>query len=129
MPDSISSIDNLAKVSLTIQENTPETNDAKKSSFTFIYGASPFGITPFEKALYGKQVGDQIDFELETTNSCETIGHLEKPLREQTGIHAPTCLHVIVADISRAEDREVISAMAGGGSCGGGDCDCGCGGH
>jgi hypothetical protein len=127
MPESISSIENLSKVSLRIHANTSKSSDEKGSLFTFIFGASPAGYTGIEKALYGKCVGDQLDFEIAQADFCETIGYLANSLREQTGIHGPTSLHVTVKEITRAEDREVVQAMAGSGSCG--DCDCGCGGH
>jgi hypothetical protein len=106
----------------------PTTNSNEKGSpFTFIFGINPAGFTPFEKALYGKRVGDQLDFNIAQADFCEAIGHLAAPLREQACLDGPTFMHVTVTGISRAEDREVVKAMAGGGSCG--DCDCGCGGH
>jgi hypothetical protein len=127
MTEPVSSVDNLTKVSLNVHTNASKNSNEKGSPFTFIFGTSPDGITAFEKALFGKHVGDQLDFEIAQAGFCETIGHLATPLREQTGIDAPSFLHVTVTDISRANDREVVKAMASGGSCG--DCDCGCGGH
>ena len=127
MQEPVSKIDNLTKVTLIVRPPASTNSNEKGSPFTFIFGTSSSGITTFEKALFGKQVGDQLDFEIAQADFCETIGHLATPLREQTGINGPTSLHVTVTGISRPEDRDVVKAMAGGGSCG--DCDCGCGGH
>lgn len=115
-------IENLMKVSVTI-----DANDAIGVPFKFIFGVGPAGITPFEKALFGKSVGDSIHLDIAPTEYCQTVGHLELPLREQAGIMTPAHLRVTVTDIVRAQDREVVKAMASGGSCS--DCGCGCGGH
>ena len=120
-------IENLMKVSLNIATGNPPVDDASGTPFEFIYGIGPSGITPFEKALFGKTVGNRIQFDLAATGFCETVGHLEIPLRNQTGMTGPAFLDVTVTDITRAQDREVIKAMAAGGSCS--DCGCGCGGH
>ena len=117
-------VDNLMKVSITIQTETA----AEGAGFQFIYGIGAAGITPFEKSLYGKRVGDRVALRLDTANQCEAIGHLSLPLREQTGITLPASLQITVDEITRADNREIVSAMASGGSCGA-DCDCGCGGH
>ncbi len=127
MPNTNPTIENLMKVSLNIQIGDASTDDDTLSPFEFIYGVCPSGITPFEKALFGKVIGDQILFDVDPTDYCETIGHLELPLREQTGIVAPVSLRVTIAGIVRAQDREVVKAMANGGNCS--DCGCGCGSH
>jgi hypothetical protein len=120
-------IENLMKVTLNIQTAEPSTGDDGGAPFVFIYGVGPSGITPFEKALFGKGPGDRIRLDAAPGALCETVGHLELPLRRQSGIMAPVSLQVTVVDVARAQDREVIKAMAAGGSCS--DCGCGCGGH
>ncbi len=117
-------IDNLMKVSVTIHTDV----SVEGAAFEFVYGTGSAGITPFEKSLYGKGVGDRVEVTLDPTDGCDTIGHLVQPLREQTGITPPASLRICVADVARADNREIIRALASGGSCGG-DCDCGCGGH
>jgi hypothetical protein len=123
MPTALPTIENLMKVSLTVKSGDSEIN----APFEFIYGVGPQGITPFEKALFGKGVGDRVQFDLSPTDYCETIGHLELPLLKQTGIMRPVSLQVSINGIVKAKDREVVKAMASGGSCS--DCGCGCGGH
>jgi hypothetical protein len=123
MPTTSATIENLMKVSLTVNSGDNETS----APFEFIYGVGPQGITPFEKALFGKAVGDQVRFDLSPADYCETIGHLEQPLLKQTGIMGPVSLRVTIDGIVKAKDQEVVKAMASGGSCS--DCGCGCGGH
>jgi hypothetical protein len=120
-------IENLMKVSLNMVIGNPPAEDDSGTPFVFIYGTGPSGITPFEKALVGKTVGDRIQFDLAPTDVCETVGHLELPFRRQTGMTAPVSLKVTITDVIRAQDREVVKAMAAGGSCS--DCGCGCGSH
>lgn len=120
-------IDNLMKVSLDLQTDDTAAQKGAGTPFEFIFGIGPSGITPFEKALYRKRVGDRLRFDMAPGDHCQTVGHLEPALREQTGIMTPTCLQVTVTGVVRAKDREVIQAMAAGGSCS--DCGCGCGGH
>jgi hypothetical protein len=127
MTEQPETIENLMKVTLNLKTGVPSTADDRGLPFEFIYGVGPSGIAPFEKALFGKGVGDRIQIDVAPGAFCETVGHLEFPLREQTGITAPVKLQVSVVDVVKAQDREVIKAMAAGGSCG--DCGCGCGGH
>lgn len=116
-------IDNLMKVTLTVKNG----ENASGVPFEFIYGVGPQGITLFEKALFGKKIGDRVQFDLSPVDYRETIGHLELPLLEQTGIRKPVLLQGTIDAIVRATDQEVVKAMAAGGSCN--DCGCGCGGH
>lgn len=127
MPESTPIIENLMKVSLAIRRRDAKVNDRPGIPFEFIYGVGPAGITPFEKAFYGRRTGERIQLDIPADESCAALGHLELPLREQTGIMAPASLEVMVNRVVRAEDREVVKALAAGGSCG--DCGCGCGGH
>ena len=120
-------VDHLMKVSLTIEVDDAARAEQKTVPFEFIFGVGAGGVTPFEKALFGKCIGDSIRMEIGPAEWRSTVGHLELPLREQTGIGQPAGMAVTVTDIIAAQDREVVKAMASGGSCG--DCDCGCGGH
>jgi hypothetical protein len=127
MSDRETRIENLMKVSLNVQAADGSDKSGAEIPFEFIYGVGPEGITPFEKALFGKRAGDRIQFGDIGGNSCDALGHLTAALREQTGVAAPVLRHVTVTDVVKAQDREVIKALAAGGGCG--ECDCGCGGH
>ena len=127
MPEQSRRIENLMKVTLNIKAVEPSDADGSGAPFVFIYGIGPSGITPFEKALHGKGVGDRVRLDVTPSAFCETVGHLDLPLRKPSGIMTPVSFQVTVIDLERAQDREVVKAMAAGGSCG--DCGCGCGGH
>ena len=120
-------IENLMKVSLSVDVRDTDAGNPLPAAFEFIYGIGSAGISPFEKQLFGKNVGDQAHYEIGPTEFEQTMGHLALPLFEQTGITSSQRLTVVVTHVVRAEDREVVKAMAGGGSCS--DCGCGCGGH
>ncbi|WP_372681479.1 hypothetical protein [Desulfosarcina sp.] len=127
MSEQPQTIENLMKVTLAIQTADTSVVDDSSGPFVFIYGVGPSGITPFEKALHGKGVGDRIRLDVTPGTLCETVGHLELPFCKPNGIMAPVSLEVTVVDVVRAQDRDVVKAMAAGGSCS--DCGCGCGGH
>jgi hypothetical protein len=123
MTTNASTIENLMKVSLSVKI----VDNASDTPFVFIYGVGSQGITPFEKALFGKRIGDQVRFDISPTDYYETVGHLDLPLLKHTGIMQPISLQVTINAIDKATDQEVVKAMAAGGSCD--DCGCGCGGH
>ena len=125
MPGQPQTIENLMKVTLNIHFPDSSVADDDRAPFVFIYGVGPSGITPFEKALHGKGVGDRIRLDVPPNAICETIGHIQLPLNKPSGLIAPVSLEVTVVDVVRAQDREVVKAMASGGSCS----DCGCGHH
>lgn len=127
MPERMQTIENLMKVTLNIQVVEPSDADDSGAPFVFIYGIGPSGITPFEKALHGKGIGDRVRLDVTPSAFCETVGHLDLPLRRPSGIMAPVSFQITVIDLERAQDREVVKAMAAGGSCS--DCGCGCDGH
>lgn len=127
MPTTDTTIDNLMKVSLIIRRRASRPSEDPGQPFEFIYGLGAGGITPFEKALFGKQVGDRITVDVPQADACRLMGHLEQPFREQTGLTAPGSVEMVVSGVARAHDRDVVKAMAAGGSCS--DCGCGCGGH
>lgn len=120
-------IENLTKVSLSIKTPKSDAGADAEVPFEFVYGVGPDGITPFEKALFGKTAGDRIDVGDLADNCVDALGHLKQALCEQTGIASPDSLQVTVTGVVKAQDREVVKAMATGGSCSA--CDCGCGGH
>ena len=116
-------IGNLMKVSLSMKTG----EKAQAIPFEFVYGIGTEGITPFEKALFGKTIGAEVRFDLSPGAFCSTMGHLQLPFLNQTGILEPVSLQVTVDRIAKATDQEVVKAIAAGGSCN--DCGCGCGNH
>jgi len=127
MPNTKTTVKNLTKVSLNITADEDTKPNDQTVVFEFIYGVGVEGITPFEKALFGKSVGDHVRVDIGPADYRETVGHLELPLFKQIGIAKATCLQATIAGIAKARDHEVVKAMASGSSCS--DCGCGCGGH
>ena len=87
--------------------------------FEFIFGLGKEGLTPFEYELAGKREGDEVTLRLDQGDSHKTFEHLCQPfhhhLSEQPGSFY---LKTQVVKVAQAENREVIKAMAGIGSCG-----------
>jgi hypothetical protein len=120
-------IENLMKVCLEIRTGGSAENNTAAIPFEFIFGVGPSGITAFEKALFGKRVGDRVRFEIAPTAYRQSIGHLQLPRLRQGGIMAPLAMELTITGVVRASDRDIVKAIAAGGGCG--DCGCGCGGH
>ncbi|MDA8139889.1 MAG: hypothetical protein M0036_14665 [Desulfobacteraceae bacterium] len=132
MPIDLKTIGPLDKVTLQLRISSTPTQPEEelptiKSSF--IYGIGVQGVTPFEKLLFGKTVGDQIDLTIEQGCQHAFLGHLGHALLSQNQFKQPVHLNVTVLSVLDAESHEVVKAMAQlvegcGGSC---DCGCGCG--
>lgn len=130
MKDKKSVVDYLKKVTLELEAGSgPDRMDLTDSPLqhTFVFGVASDGITPFEKAIFSGAVGDERTFDIQGPNACETLGHLKAPLLDQLSVSPPFFLKARIAQITPAEDREVVQAMAAAvNDCGDG-CDCGCG--
>jgi hypothetical protein len=95
----------------------------------FIFGLGVEGMTPFEIMLSGKAVGDRIDVPIEKGCPEEFFGHLGGTLFGPLRPIPPFTLNVTILSIEKAQDLEIIQALAKlvkgcGGGCAGG-CDCG----
>ncbi len=99
-----------------------------QDSFEFIFGLGVDGLTPFEYQLEGKFPGDTVQYLIKRSHVVETFGHLFSRIGKIPDKIDRFYLNVGIEDISDADQREVVKALAAAASCGG-DCDCGCGGH
>lgn len=122
MPNTACKIDMMTKV--TLEFNFP---GRPAVPFTLVYGVGSGGITPFEKALFGKTAGDRLSLEIPPGNDCEIFGHLERAIGEHLELPASRTVEIFITQVVQATDREIIAAMAAGTGCG--NCDCGCGSH
>lgn len=126
-------IESLKKVSLSIKviDGNGNTLVAEPRLFTFIYGAASDGLCPLEIALDGLLAGDNTQVSIASNDMGEVCGHLLQPLHNALDLPImPTqfSLDITVAEVSVAENHEIVKALAksmGGGSCHG-DCSCGC---
>jgi hypothetical protein len=98
-------------------------------SFEFIFGVGVQGLSPFEAALDGKTCGATVFFKIHSREISELLEHLSLPLDEIIHKVPVFYLKAFIDKIAAAEDREIVSAMAGASACGQGDCGCGCGSH
>lgn len=91
--------------------------DGQKSPFEFVFGIGPEGLSPFEFDLSGKGLGYEHEFTLNREELGAVFGHLLPPLFLYD-IPEVFTLKVRVVNITKADQREVIKAMAEASSCG-----------
>ena len=117
----------LKKVSLDLTLTSPTRIDDESTSiqFDFIYGLGSEGITPFEKALFGKAPQDAIELHVSPDQAAVVFGHLTCDFLQLTRSTLPFDLRAVIRAIETPDNREVVKAMAKSTSCGDG-CDCGC---
>lgn len=132
MENSKINIGPMKKVTLRIEAGrTRDRMDLTRTplSFEFIFGVGVQGLSPFEAALDGKTCGESVFFKIHGREISELFEHLSLPLDEF--IHKVPVFHLkaFIDKIAAAEDREIVSAMAGASACGQSDCGCGCGSH
>lgn len=125
-------IDNLKKVTLSVTVGTfPQKSDIidHPQSFRFIFGLGVDGLTPFEYALAGKSIGDQICLQLKPEELNRIFRHIIPPFINIMVSHSEFFLTAKIIAVEPADSREVIRAMANMAECGSAcDCGCGCGG-
>ena len=122
-------VENLKKITLSFQAGASrEAMDLtlKHPEFNFIFGLAPEGMTPFEYELVEKAEGDDVLIHLKKNNLNRFFEHLNLPIRDLFDGREDVYLKVKILEISTADNREVVKAMADMTAHGGGGCDCGC---
>jgi hypothetical protein len=122
-------IDYLKKITLSVTAGTsPQTSDItdQPRTFSFIFGLSPDGLTPFEFALTDKTSGDEVCLQLKSEDLNRIFRHINPPCMRDFVDNAKIFLTAHITAVEPAESREVIRAMAAMAECESG-CDCGCG--
>jgi hypothetical protein len=127
LENEILSIAPLKKVSLVLGNRSIKGDEraAGKRHYDFIYGIGSDGITPFEKVLFGKYPGDQIQLKLEAGPPTEIFGHLTCSIADMLNHIWPEHLDISIASVEPVGNRELVKAMAQTSGCLGG-CECGC---
>lgn len=101
--------------------------DGAPTRVAFIFGLGTMGTTPFENLLFGKAPGDVLSLRIDAAHAPHLFGHLQCTVLQALPQVPPFDLQVTVRSVEKADNREVVKAMARMGGCGG-DCGCGCGG-
>ena len=123
-------VENLKKITLSYQAGTSrEAMDLTPGhpEFSFIFGLAPEGMTPFEFELVEKVEGDDLLIHLEKNSLNRFFEHLTPPIYDLFDGRDEIYLNVKILEVSTAENREIVKAMADMTAHGGGGCDCGCG--
>ena len=122
-------VENLKKITLSFQAGTSrEVMDLspKNPEFKFIFGLAPEGMTPFEYELVEKVEGDNVLLHLEKNSLNRFFEHLNPPIWDLFDGRDEIYLKIKILEISAAENREIVKAMADMTAHSGGGCDCGC---
>jgi hypothetical protein len=112
------------KLTLSLAAEAPADD---RRELAFIFGVGPRGLTPFEQALAGRSVGEEVRFTVAGGNAGGFFGHLDPAVRPIRGRDGTTAFTARIRAVDHPDPREVIRALAeatGRGSC---DCGCGCG--
>jgi hypothetical protein len=121
-------IDPLCKVGITLSNqawNKAPLPLSKTKELFFIYGIGSQGITPFEKKLHNKKVGEQITIDIDHSENHAFFGHLQCLFMESLAAKKNSQLHICIQSVTLASTQEIVKAMAQGSECGSG-CSCGC---
>jgi len=114
----------LMKLTLSLGAETPA---ADHRELAFIFGVGPQGLTPFEQALAGRGVGEEVRFAVAAGDADCFFGHLAAAVRPIAGGAATAAFTARILAVEHPDPREVVRALAettGHGSC---DSGCGCG--
>ncbi len=128
----VSSEKMMKKISLNlIAGSAPESSSFTPSPVVleFIFGAGSAGLTPFEIALDGMQVGERLSLKLATHEWISYFGHHYAPIREKLGLLIIPDTLFLEAELTAQSEpsaREVVQYMAKAMSQGGCGCGDGC---
>ncbi|MBN2124911.1 MAG: hypothetical protein JW821_11500 [Deltaproteobacteria bacterium] len=86
--------------------------------FSFIYGIGAEGLSPFECQLAERRGGDETVLQTTREEIESFFGHLTIPGLQVPGGPGRLSFRVRVLDVSPADQREIIRAMAEAASCG-----------
>ena len=123
-------VENLKKITLSCRAGTaPETMDLTPThpEFSFIFGLAPEGMTPFEFELVEKREGDPVLLHLKKNRLNRFFEHLTPPIGDLFDGRDEIYLKLKIIEVSTADNRDIVKAMAAMTAHGGGGCDCGCG--
>lgn len=122
-------VDSLKKIGLILESGTSpdEMNLTQEPvAWEIIVGTGSEGITPFEYEIVNKTIDDEILIHLQRTEIPTKFEHLAPFIKEHIETRDSFYLKVRINNISTADTKEIVKALAGNVSHGD-DCGCGCG--
>jgi len=116
-------------VNVTLEIAPPGEKTSEPHVIEFIYGVRADGLTPFERKLADKRVGEKLLLRKDMAAAVDFFGHLFPVLSaflvdSSTGTARE--LEYTITVVSPATNRDIVKALAQQISCGSGDCGCGC---
>jgi len=116
-------------VNVTLEIALPGDKKSEPHAIEFIYGLRADGLTPFERKLADKVIGEKLLIRKEMASSVDFCGHLFPvlaPLFVNDTSGEGQDVQFTVTGVSPATNRDIVKALAQQISCGSGDCGCGC---
>jgi len=126
----VNKVEVMKKVSLELTAGTSDKSmdlAPKYPAFEFIFGLAPEGMTPFEYELLNGKEGEEIVIPLHKQDYGTFFEHLQPPIMDLFEGREQVFLTARIVSVTKAENREVIKAMAQVADYREGDCGCGCG--
>lgn len=128
-------ISNLDHVDISITAgygDDPAPSPGSRVDFSFVFGAGPEGLSPFEYEISGLMEEDEIPISIPHEKIRSWFGHawghvgqlLPQPEKNEKNLH----MRIRINGIRPAEDKEIVRAMANAAACGCSHDDC-CGSH
>ncbi len=125
MTEEIDIVEGLRKVVVTI-EAVAEAGGAGSGpppkTAEFIFGIGTEGLTPLEAEIAGKRVGDAVSVSIPRPRIPAAAGHLCRHMPQVSQGDGPVLFRIRIDDIRRADNREIVRAMAELGGCSEGCC-------
>lgn len=127
MPRAIQPLDKV-QLALYAKPQQPDalSENAAETPLTIIVGLGVDGLTPFEQQLMGKVPGEETKVAVQPGTAMRMFGHLQCDLAPHLPATPPFEMCARILTVTKADNSEVIKAMARMNACGG-NCDCGCG--
>lgn len=121
MSEQLESVDNLRKVKLLIKASKKDGGSEGSHAgepYEFIFGIGSGGLSLVEMELQGLRQGGKVTLEVTQENLGEFFGHLQPPSLPELEKGARLSVTMIVEEVARAGQREIVQAMSDTAACG-----------
>jgi hypothetical protein len=119
MIEKVHRVDHLKKVTLNLEVRADSKNPVREpAEVEFIFGIGSGGLTPFEYELADREEGEEILLRIQHSTIPQVFQHLPILPRHLPEELDPVYLKVRVVKVAKADQREVIKALAEIAECG-----------